>query len=85
MTWTNVHLTNEVQAMLIKAAALQRMSVEELASQILGAAVKEKLAQASAGELPVAITLPLAALQPYAYDATPEESALPADEWDAFQ
>lgn len=80
MTWTNIHLTSEVQSLLIEAAALKRVSVEDLASQILGEAVKEKLTQTSAVKPSAPVILPLAGLQPYSYDATPEESVLPADE-----
>jgi hypothetical protein len=85
MTWTNIHLTSEVQSLLIKAAASQKVSVEELASKILSDAVKEKLAQNGEAESPVRVILPLASRQPYSYNANPEESALPADEWEAFQ
>ncbi|ELR97008.1 hypothetical protein [Gloeocapsa sp. PCC 73106] len=85
MTWTNVHLTNEVRTMLIKAAVLQRVSVEELASKILSEAVREKLAQSAVGEPSAQVTLPLAGLKPYSYGATPEESALPANDWEVFQ
>lgn len=85
MTWTNIHLTNEIQSLLIKAAAFQQVSVEELASKILSEAVKEKLTQNATVESPVRATLPLAGLKPYSYDATPEESAFSADEWEVFQ
>jgi hypothetical protein len=85
MTWTNINLTNEVQEILIKAAAIQNVSVEELASKILNNAVKEKLAQNILFQSPERVILPLAGRQPYSYDATPEESALPVDEWEAFQ
>lgn len=64
---------------------MQGLSVEELASKILSDAVKEKLAQNLPIESMKKIVLPLAGLQPYHYNATPEESALPEEEWDAFK
>ncbi len=87
MTWTNVHISKEEQALLIKAAALQKVSVEDLASQILGEAIQEKLSGVGTSESPdrEVKTNPLAGLQPYAYEASPEESAFPADEWSMEQ
>jgi hypothetical protein len=86
MTWTSVHLTKEAQTILIKAAALQKVSVEDLASKILDEAIQEKLSVSNNSDIEKQPTkaLPLAGLQPYAYDATPEESAFPAEEWEVF-
>ena len=83
MTWTNVHITKADQALLLKAAALRKVSVEDLASRILGEAIQEKLSNVLLGNLPSdeVSKNPLAGLEPYAYKATPEESAFPSDEW----
>jgi hypothetical protein len=86
MTWTSVRLTKQEQAMLIKAAALEKISVEDLASQILSKAIQEMISVEETIEKrsPSPKLNPLAGLKPYAYDATPEESVLPAEEWDVF-
>lgn len=81
MVWTNVEITKEAQTLLIKAAALQKVSIEELASQILSEGIKEKLFTLKETEPFPSQNNPLADLHPYAYDATPEESAFAADDW----
>ena len=87
MTWTNVHITKADQALLLKVAALQKVSVEELASRILGEAIQEKLKSVLLGNLPSdeVSKNPLAGLEPYAYQATPEETAFPSNEWNMEQ
>lgn len=87
MTWTNVHITQADRDLLIRAAALQKVSVEQLASEILAEAIQEKLKSVLLDHLPAdqVSTNPLAGLEPYAYNATPEESAFPSSEWNMEQ
>lgn len=87
MTWTNVHITQADRDLLIRAAALQRVSVEQLASRILGEAIQEKLKSVLPDNLPTdeVSKNPLAHLKPYAYNATPEESPFPSNEWNMEQ
>ncbi len=87
MTWTNVHLTQADRDLLIKAAALQKVSVEQLASQILAEAIQEKLKSVLLNSLSTddLSRNPLAGLEPYAYSATPEESAFSSSEWNMEQ
>ncbi len=42
MIGTNIYISQETQESLVKAAALQKVSVEELASSILKESIKEK-------------------------------------------
>jgi len=84
MIITNVNISQKSQEILIKAAAEKRMSVEELASEILNEAIQNKLDRiVTTGEVkkeyPI---LPLANKQPYAYYADPEEPAIPLEDWD---
>ena len=84
MIVTNVNISQKSQEILIKAAAEKRMSVEELASEILNEAIQNKLSGiVTIGEVkkeyPI---LPLANKQPYAYYADPEEPAIPLEDWD---
>ncbi|NES81692.1 MAG: hypothetical protein F6K63_31295 [Moorea sp. SIO1G6] len=81
---TNIKISQNSQDILIKAAAEKRMSVEELASEILNEAIQNKLSEiVTIGEVkkeyPI---LPLANKQPYAYYADPEEPAIPLEDWD---
>jgi hypothetical protein len=87
MTWTNVHLTQADRDLLIKAAVLQKVSVEQLASQILAEAIQEKLKGVLLNNLPTdeVSKHPLAGLEPYAYNATPEELAFPSNQWNMEQ
>jgi hypothetical protein len=84
MIATNVHISQKAQELLIKAAALKNLSVEDLASEILSEGIEEKLS----GIVPEDETLkeyppnPLAARQPYAYFADPGEPAIPPSEWE---
>ena len=43
MLTTSIHLSQEAQSLLIKAAAVQHISVEDLASQILNEAIYDRL------------------------------------------
>ncbi|MEH2060770.1 MAG: hypothetical protein V7K50_00620 [Nostoc sp.] len=45
MIGSNIYISQETQESLIKAAALKKMSVEELASSILSESIQEKLGQ----------------------------------------
>lgn len=87
MTWTNVHLSQADRDLLIKAAALQQVSVEQLASQMLAEAIQEKLKGVLLDRMPAeeVSTNPLAGLEPYAYNAAPEESAFSSSEWNMEQ
>jgi hypothetical protein len=83
MTVTNVQISPESQAILIKTAALHHVSVEEMASKILGEGIQAQLSKATPSlSKPETSVNPLSDLQPYAYLATPEESVLPDDQWD---
>ncbi len=84
MIATNIHLSQEAQQILIKAAAFKQMSVEELASEILNEVIPDKLSSIMNKETE---TKPkrkpaLAGTEPFIFHGTPEESGLPADEWD---
>ncbi|NJM68351.1 MAG: hypothetical protein HC851_23145 [Acaryochloris sp. RU_4_1] len=84
MTVTNVHISLEAQQILIKAAALKNVSVEELASEVLDDGIQTRLTEkVVSDELQQESEMnPLADLQPYAFYATPEESVLLSDDWD---
>ena len=84
MIATNIHLSQEAQQILIKAAAFKQMSVEDLASEILNEVIPGKLSsimnkdtETKAQRKPA-----LAGTEPFIFYGTPEESGLPADEWD---
>jgi hypothetical protein len=84
MTITNVYISQESQEVLIEAAALKKISVEELASEILGEGIRSRLLKNDIHEHLIQnsnVNIPLAGLQPYAFHAKPEESALSSDEW----
>ena len=83
MLTTSIHLSQEAQQLLIKAAAVKHMSVEELASEILNEVIRDKLSsiiqdtEAKPKRKPA-----LAGTEPFIFYGTPEESGLPAEEWD---
>lgn len=81
MTVTNVYLAQEAQELLIKAAAAKNVSVEKLASEILAEGIQIQLSELKTSDRPNGSPNPLANLQPYAFHAKPEESALSSDEW----
>ncbi len=81
MTVTNVHIAQEAQELLIKAAAAKNVSVEKLASEILAEGIQIQLSELETSDRPNSSFNPLANLQPYAFHAKPEESALSPDEW----
>lgn len=83
MISTNIHVNEEAQQLLIKAAAYKHISVEALASELLNEVILEKLSslieetEASPKRKPA-----LANTEPFIFYGTPEESGMPADEWD---
>ncbi|MDJ0746420.1 MAG: hypothetical protein QNJ32_24070 [Xenococcaceae cyanobacterium MO_167.B27] len=83
MIATNIHLSQEAQQILIKVAAIKNMSVEDLASEILNEVIPDKLnyiikdIETKPKRKPA-----LAGTEPFVFYGTPEESGLPADEWD---
>jgi hypothetical protein len=81
MTVTNVYFAQEAQELLIKAAAAKNVSVEKLASEILAEGVQTRPSGIEISDRPNSSSNPLANLQPYAFPAKPEESALSSDEW----
>jgi hypothetical protein len=81
MTVNNVHIAQEAQELLIKAAAAKNVSVEKLASEILAEGIQIQLSEPETSDLQNHGFNPLANLQPYAFHARPEESALSSDEW----
>jgi hypothetical protein len=81
MTVTNIHIAQEAQELLIKAAAAKNISVEKLASEILAEGIQIQLSELETSDRPNSRFNPLNNLQPYAFHAKPEESALSSDEW----
>ncbi|MDJ0632714.1 MAG: hypothetical protein QNJ34_05945 [Xenococcaceae cyanobacterium MO_188.B29] len=80
---TNIHLSQEAQQILIKAAAVKHMSVEDLASEILNEAIHDKLSSMIKNTETKPKRKPaLAGTEPFVFYGTPEESGLPADEWE---
>jgi hypothetical protein len=83
MTVTSIYFAQKAQDFLTKAAAARNVSVEKLASEILAEGIQVNL-----GDLEMShdskqsySANSLAGLQPYAFYATPEESAFSCDEW----
>ncbi len=84
MIVTNVNLSEKAQELLIKAAAERKVSVETLASEILNESIENKFSQINS-DITVAkkySSNPLVDMQPYAYYADPEQSAIPLEDWD---
>jgi hypothetical protein len=82
MTVTNVHLAQEAQELLIKAAAAKNVAVEKLASEILAEGIQIQLSALETSDRPNSSFNPLANLYPYAFHAKlKESSALSSDEW----
>lgn len=87
MIGTNIYISQETQESLVKAAALQQISVEELASSILKESIKEKfgeMSDSSENQRKFAVN-PLREMQPYAYLADPNEPAISPDDWEMNQ
>ncbi|NET54916.1 MAG: hypothetical protein F6K47_01520 [Symploca sp. SIO2E6] len=84
MIITNIKISQHSQEILLEAAAKKRISVEELASEILNEAIHNKLSGiVTIGEDKKEYSPNLLAnKQPYAYHADPEEPAIPLEDWD---
>ncbi len=84
MIGTNIYISQEIQESLIKAAALQQISVEELASSILRETIAEKFGKisSSSGHQAKFAVNPLREMQPYAYLADPNEPVISPDDWE---
>ncbi len=84
MLTTHIHLSQEAQQLLIKAAAVKHMSVEALASEILNEVICDKLGSIiiKDSEVKPKRKPALAGTEPFIFYGTPEESGLPAEEWD---
>lgn len=84
MVGTNVNISKKARELLIKAAAQKNVSIETLASEILNESIQDKFSE---NDIDVTrenkdISNPLWNMQPYAYYADPEESAIPVEDWD---
>ncbi|MDZ7969420.1 MAG: hypothetical protein RM368_31495 [Nostoc sp. DedSLP03] len=87
MIGTNIYISQEIQESLIKAAALQQISVEELASSILRETIAEKvykITSSSEHQTKFAVNL-LREMQPYAYLADPNQPVIYPDDWEINQ
>jgi S-adenosylmethionine synthetase len=83
MISTNIHLSQEAKQILIKAAAFKQISVEDLASEIINEVIQDKLSPIIKDTETKPKRKPaLAGTEPFVFYGTPEESGLPADEWD---
>lgn len=83
MIGTNIYISKQAQDVLVKAAALQKISVEELASSILIETIQEKFGDINdSSEQSKFAVNPLTEMQPYAYLAEPNEPAISADDWE---
>ncbi|MGB3207226.1 MAG: hypothetical protein WBB28_19755 [Crinalium sp.] len=83
MIGTNVYLDDEVKKLLIKAAAIKGKSIESLASEILNTAIREQCSVVRENIVARGNSKPaLAGTEPFYFLATPEESGIPADEWE---
>ena len=83
MISTNIHLSQEAKQILIKAAAFKQISVEDLASEIINEVIQDKLSPIiKETETKPKRKPALAGTEPFVFYGTPEESGLPADEWD---
>ncbi len=87
MIGMNIYISQETQESLIKAAALQQISVEELASSILRETIAEKFAKISSSSenKPQFCVNPLPEMKPYAYLADPNEPVISPDDWEINQ
>ena len=86
MIGTNIYISKQAQDVLVKAAALQKISVEELASSILIETIQEKFGDINdSSEQSKFAVNPLTQMQPYAYLAEPNEPAISPDDWEMNQ
>ena len=84
MVGTNVNISKKARELLIKAAAERSISVETLASEILNQSIQDKFSENITEKKKQNISNPLWNMQPYAYYADPEESAITVEDWDMF-
>jgi S-adenosylmethionine synthetase len=83
MISTNIHLSQEAKQILLKAAAFKQISVEDLASEIINEVIQDRLSPIIRDTETKPKRKPaLAGTEPFVFYGTPEESGLPADEWD---
>ena len=83
MVTTNIHLSKEAKIIILKTAAAKHMSVEDVASEILNQVIQNKLVSIVVdSETKLKRKPALAGTEPFIFYGTPEESGLPADEWD---
>ena len=83
MVGTNVNINQKTREFLIKAAAKRNISVETLASEILNQSIQDKFSEniTEVENNERDVSSPLWNMQPYAYYADPEESAIPSEDW----
>lgn len=84
MVGTNVNISKKARELLIKAAAERNVSIETLASEVLNESIQDKFSKNNVDvkRENLDISNPLSNLQPYAYYADPEASAIPVEDWD---
>jgi hypothetical protein len=83
MISTNICLNDQAKKLLIKAAAIKGISIESLASEIINEAIQGQYAIINEDFVAVPKRKPaLAGTEPFYFLATPEESGIPADEWE---
>ena len=83
MVDTNVNINQKAREFLIKAAAERNISVETLASEILNQSIQDQFSEniSEVKKKEPDFSNPLWNMQPYAYYADPEESAIPLEDW----
>ncbi len=83
MVSTNICLNDESQKLLIKAAAIKGISIESLASEIINEAIRGQYGIITYDSVAISKRKPaLAGTMPFYFLATPEESGIPAHEWE---
>lgn len=84
MVGTNVNISKKARELLIKAAAERNVSIETLASEVLNESIQDKFSKNNVDvkRENLDISNPLWNLQPYAYYADPEATAIPVEDWD---
>ena len=84
MVRTNVNISKKARELLIKAAGERNVSIETLASEILNESIQDRFSKnnVDVDRENLDISNPLCNLQPYAYYADLEASAIPVEDWD---
>ncbi|BDA68474.1 hypothetical protein CAL7716_026400 [Calothrix sp. PCC 7716] len=86
MIGINVYINQATQKSLIQAAALNEMSIEELASSLLRESIQERFGEISNSETQAEYPInPLGEMRPYSYLADPSEPAISPDDWEINQ